>query len=104
MQTTATKPIKYRISRIHRWCLYKKGGNNNYLTIKTTAECIANATQPWDRVLPARSLAISAQQLDGTQQRQNRVRNQLHQILLHIQTPPQRRRNHQRPAGTGEGE
>ena len=55
-------------------------------------------------VLPARSQAPFAQQLDGPQQRQNRVRNQLHQILLQIQTPAQRRRNHQRLAGAGEGE
>jgi len=55
-------------------------------------------------VLPARSQATSAQQLDGPQQRQNRVRNQLHQILLQIQTPTECGRNHQRPAGVGEGE
>jgi len=35
-------------------------------------------------VLPARSQATSAQQLDGPQQRQNRLLNQLHQILLQI--------------------
>jgi hypothetical protein len=42
----------------------------------------------------ARSQAASAQQLDGPQQRQNRVRNQLHQILLQIQTPAECGRNH----------
>jgi type I restriction-modification system DNA methylase subunit len=55
-------------------------------------------------VLKARNKTTSAQQLDGPQRRQNRVRDQLHEILFQTQTPALCRSNHQRPARYEEGE